>query len=113
MRKLIQAIGLIRECWKRNSISESEGNRLVSVAGVHVYSEEYKVAAVGNIVTHPDYRGNGLGKSVTARLCQSLLEKVDHVGLNVKSDNNTAISVYKGLGFEIVGDYWEYMIEAK
>lgn len=88
-------------------------NRLVSAAGIHVYSEKYKVAALGNIVTHPDYRGNGLGKSVTARLCQSLSEKIEHIGLNVKSDNEIAISMYKRLGFEIIGSYWEYTVESK
>jgi len=88
-------------------------NRLVSVAGIHVYSEQYKVAALGNIVTHPDYRGNGLGKSVTARLCQSLTKKVDHIGLNVKSDNEIAISMYERLGFDVIGSYWEYTVESK
>ena len=82
-------------------------NRLVSVAGVHVYSERYKVAALGNIATHPDFRGNGFGKSVIARLCQSLLEKVDHIGLNVKADNAIAVSLYEKLGFEIAGSYYE------
>lgn len=86
-------------------------NRLVSVAGVHVYSEQYKVAAMGNVVTHPDYRGSGLGKSVTARLCRSLSEKVDYIGLNVKSDNRVAVSMYERLGFEVIDSYAEYMVE--
>ncbi len=85
-------------------------NRLVSIAGIHVYSEQYKVAALGNIVTHPGYRGNGFGKCVTAKLCQSLSESVDHIGLNVKADNEMAIAMYKKLGFEIVGTYYENMI---
>jgi ribosomal protein S18 acetylase RimI-like enzyme len=85
-------------------------NRLVSVAGIHVYSEKYKVAALGNIVTHPDYRGNGFGKSVTARLCQSLAENVDNIGLNVKADNAAAVAMYRKLGFEIVGTYYELMV---
>jgi GNAT superfamily N-acetyltransferase len=88
-------------------------NRLVSIAGIHVYSGKYKVASLGNIVTHPGYRGNGLGKSVTARLCQSLTKKVEHIGLNVKSDNEIAISMYERLGFEIIGSYWEYTVESK
>ena len=88
-------------------------NRLVSIAGIHVYSEQYKVAALGNIVTHSDYRGNGFGKCVTAKLCQSLSQNVDHIGLNVKVDNEMAIAMYKKLGFEVIGTYWEYMIEAK
>jgi predicted GNAT family acetyltransferase len=86
---------------------------LVSIAGVHVYSQQYKVAALGNIVTHPDYRSNGFGRAVTARLCRSLFETVDHIGLNVKSDNQIAVSMYKRLGFEVVGCYWEYNAELK
>jgi len=86
-------------------------DRLVSIAGIHVYSKKYSVAALGNIVTHPDYRDRGLGKSVTARLCQSLRQKrIDHIGLNVKADNAIAISLYKNLGFEIVSHYYECMI---
>ena len=85
-------------------------NRLISVAGIHVYSEKYKVAALGNIVTHPDYRGKGFGKAVTAGLCQSLSEHVDNIGLNVKADNAAAIALYEKLGFEIVGTYYELKV---
>lgn len=85
-------------------------NRLVSVAGIHVYSEKYKVAALGNIVTHPHYRGKGLGKAVTAGLCRSLSEHVNNIGLNVKADNAAAIALYKKLGFEIVSPYYEFMV---
>jgi len=85
-------------------------NRLVSIAGIHVYSERYKVAALGNIVTHPGYRGKGFGKAVTARLCQSLFEHVDNIGLNVKADNAAAIAMYRKLGFEIIGTYYELMV---
>ena len=85
-------------------------NRLVSIAGVHVYSRKYKVAALGNIVTHPDYRGKGFAKAVTAGLCQSLSEHVDHIGLNVKADNAAAIALYEKLGFEIVSTYYEYVV---
>jgi hypothetical protein len=49
------------------------GPALVSVAGVHVYSRQHKVAALGNITTRPDARGKGLATTVTARLCQELL----------------------------------------
>lgn len=86
-------------------------NRLVSVAGVHVYSEQYRVAAVGNVVTHPDHRNRGYGTLVTARLCQSLLETVEHIGLNVKVDNAPALACYRRLGFEIVAPFSEFTIQ--
>jgi hypothetical protein len=38
-------------------------NNLVSIAGVHIYSPQYKVAALGNITTHPQFRGQGLSKN--------------------------------------------------
>ncbi len=88
-------------------------DRLVSVAGVHVYSEPYRVAAIGNVVTHPAHRNKGYGQLVTARLCQSLLQKAEHVGLNVKTDNAAAITCYRKLGFETVASYAEFTIEKR
>jgi GNAT superfamily N-acetyltransferase len=88
-------------------------SRLVSVAGVHVYSERYRVAALGNIVTGPQWRNRGYGTLVTARLCQSLLETSDHIGLNVKADNCAALRCYQKLGFEIVAPYGEFNMSLK
>jgi ribosomal protein S18 acetylase RimI-like enzyme len=90
------------------------GPGLVSVAGVHVYSQPYKVAALGNITTRPDVRGRGLATAVTARLCQELLRAgIECVGLNVKADNRSAIACYEKLGFARVADYGEYMVEPR
>lgn len=86
---------------------------LVSVAGTHVYSQEYKVAALGNIATAPSHRNKGYARRATAKTCQSLLDDVCHIGLNVKADNDTAISCYKKLGFDIVASYGEYMVQRK
>ncbi|NIP41863.1 MAG: GNAT family N-acetyltransferase [candidate division Zixibacteria bacterium] len=84
--------------------------RIASVAGVHVYSKEYKVAALGNIATHPDYRGNGFGRVVTAECCRRLLRTVDTIGLNVSIENKFAINIYENLGFEKMAEYEEYVI---
>jgi len=84
---------------------------LASIAGIHVYSKKYKVAALGNIATHPDFREKGFATAVTAKLCTSLLETVDHVGLNVKAGNEAAIHCYSSLGFEVVCHYEEYIAE--
>ena len=90
-----------------------QSGKLVSAAGVHVYSRRYQVAALGNVTTHPDYRGRGYGTIVTARVCQSLLRDIDHIGLNVKADNTSAIKCYERLGFEIIGSYGEFEVELK
>lgn len=87
--------------------------KLVSVAGVHVYSKAYGVAALGNITTHPTHRGCSLGTAVTARLCQSLAGEVEHIGLNVNVNNQAAIRLYKKLGIEIIASYNEFMVTAR
>ncbi len=84
--------------------------KLVSAGGIHVFSPEYGVGTLGNIATLPDFRGRGLGKTVTARVCQSLLKDVAHIGLNVRSDNIAAVSCYEKLGFRKVASYGEFMI---
>lgn len=89
------------------------GAALASVAGVHVYSQQYRVAALGNITTHPPFRGKGLATLVCAKLCQALLQTVEHIGLNVKADNTSAISCYAKLGFERVAAYEEYSLVRK
>lgn len=90
-----------------------DGDELVSAAGIHVYSPEYKIAAIGNITTRLDKRGQGLGTIISAGLCKQLLPTVDVIGLNVRSDNTAAIKVYEKIGFEIVGTYHEWMVTRK
>ncbi|MBD3334179.1 MAG: GNAT family N-acetyltransferase [Candidatus Eisenbacteria bacterium] len=90
-----------------------EGGRLAAVSGVHVYSPGQRVAALGNIATHPDRRRRGMGRAVTARLCRSLLETADHIGLNVHEANGAARSLYRSLGFVDVAEYVEYMVEKR
>jgi len=88
------------------------GGQLVSAAGVHVLSRRYRVAALGNVATHPQFRGRGLAQAACARLCRSLLGMaVDHIGLNVHEDNTTAIRCYERLGFEISARYEEWLCE--
>ncbi len=82
--------------------------RLVSTAGIHVYSAFFRVAALGNITTHPEYQQRGFGRAITARLCQHLAATVDFIGLNVKCDNQPALSLYQSLGFRISSEYGEF-----
>ena len=90
-----------------------KNGRLVSIAGVHVFSEQYQVAALGNITTHPLWRGEGLGMRTSARVCQALAGKVKIIGLNVKTHNFSAIQCYRKLGFEKSFDFNEFVFYRK
>ena len=82
--------------------------RLACVAGVHVHSPTWRVAALGNVATLPELRGRGLARGACAALCLLLLEDgVETIALNVKADNDAAIAAYSLLGFEVATSYWE------
>ena len=80
--------------------------RLVCAGGVHVFSRDYGVAAIGNVATAPPARRRGLGRAVTAALCHALAGAKD-LGLNVEVGNRSAVACYEGLGFQAVCRYVE------
>ena len=86
------------------------GAALAAIAGVHVISTRYRVAALGNVATAPAHRGQGLATSATARLCQRLLSEADVIGLNVHAENRAAQACYRKLGFEQAAVYEELTI---
>ncbi len=74
-------------------------DRLVSIAGTHVDSPGERVAVVGNVLTHPRYRGGGLATIATSAVTQALLEHCDLVTLTVEASNAPALAVYAKLGY--------------
>jgi ribosomal protein S18 acetylase RimI-like enzyme len=80
---------------------------LVAVSGTHVVSKTQRIAALGNIVTHPDFRGRGFAKAATSSVCQELFSAVDLVCLNVADDNAPGIAAYEALGFRTHSHYLE------
>ena len=78
-----------------------EQGELVSVGGTHLASPTYGVAAVGNVFTHPDYRGRGHGTAATGAVVEALLAQgIDDIVLNVGQANEGAVRIYERLGFE-------------
>ncbi len=73
--------------------------RLVSAAGTHVVSPAARLAVVGNVLTHLDYRGRGFATAVTGAVTAELLRTSDQVVLNVRADNPPAINAYRRLGY--------------
>ncbi len=88
------------------------GRHLVSVAGVHTWSPKHGIAALGNICTHPDHRGQGLARVTTAAVVKAL-GQTDTIGLNVHADNEVAIDLYERLGFARAVEYEEWIAGPK
>lgn len=78
-----------------------DGEQLISVAGTHVVSEPERVAALGNVMTHPAYRGRGLATVATNAVCEELFERgIEMIGLSVSRLNEAAQRVYEKIGFK-------------
>jgi ribosomal protein S18 acetylase RimI-like enzyme len=86
-----------------------DGDALLAAAGIHVVSERERVAALGNVTTLPELRGQGLAQSTCACLIGNLHQHgITHIGLNVSANNPAAIALYQRLGFTRVAEYDEY-----
>ncbi len=89
-----------------------EGDLLCAAAGVHVFSREYAVAALGNIAVAPTHRRQGLARQLTARLCERLRRAgVNNITLNVRGDNTAAIDLYRSIGVVHIAKYVELAFE--
>jgi len=74
---------------------------LVSIAGTHLVSRAFGVAAVGNIFTRPDHRRRGYAAGVTSAVVGELLQLgIGDIVLNVSQENVGALRLYERLGFE-------------
>jgi ribosomal protein S18 acetylase RimI-like enzyme len=78
-----------------------DGGKLVATAGTHLVSPTYSVAAVGNVFTHPHYRGRGYGTQTTSAVVAELIHRgTRDIVLNVGQANTSAIRIYERLGFD-------------
>lgn len=73
--------------------------QLVAAAGTHVISRTARLAVVGNVLTHVDFRGRGFATAVTGAVTAELLRSCDQVVLNVRADNPPALAAYRRLGY--------------
>lgn len=87
---------------------------LVALAGTHLVAASswpaqpwHGVAAVGNIYTHPAFRGRGYGQAATSAVTGELLRRGLLVVLNVERDNTAAIQLYHKLGYREHSSFFE------
>lgn len=75
-----------------------EGKEFIAVGGFHFYDPQ--LVELGNIVTRIDYRGKGLAKFLTSQLTHLGKKLSSDVYLGVLEQNQPAVKLYKGLGYE-------------
>lgn len=73
--------------------------RLVAVAGTHVISPGEGIAVVGNVFTHPRWRGRGYARLATGAATAALLRDCRDVVLTVDPLNTPAVRAYERLGY--------------
>jgi RimJ/RimL family protein N-acetyltransferase len=89
-----------------------EGQDLIAAAGTHLAAPQEGVAAVGNVYTRRDRRGQGLSTRVTHAVTAELLRmELRTIALNVSQRNAAAIRVYEQVGFARYCGFYEGVAE--
>jgi ribosomal-protein-alanine N-acetyltransferase len=86
-------------------VAENDGGIIGFALGRSVLDE----GEVLNIAVLPDSRGSGVGSELLSELLQQMRRSaVEKVYLDVRGSNESAISLYRKIGFEIVGSRTGY-----
>jgi predicted GNAT family acetyltransferase len=72
--------------------------RLAAMAGERLRFPGY--TEVSGVCTHPDFRGRGYARSLSAAVAANIVARGDQAFLHAWKSNHAAISLYEGLGFE-------------
>lgn len=82
----------------------TDGDALVAVGARQ--ADAHDGAHLASICTHPDSRGQGLGRAITASLAAEALKSgAPWVWLDMYADNTAAARTYRAVGFEEMGRY--------
>jgi predicted N-acetyltransferase YhbS len=95
-----------RGCWNDNYICYSyvDGDQVIANASVNKMTvlsqgKEYKAIQVGTVMTHPDYRGQGLSAKLMNHIIAQYEQECDFIYLFA---NETVLDFYPKFGFEQV-----------
>lgn len=78
------------------------------VIGYMSYMKIIDEAHINNIAVDKKYRGLGYGRVLVSEIVNNLLKEGFSVTLEVREDNNAAISLYESLGFKEAGVRKDY-----
>ena len=89
-----------------------QDGRLAAVSGTHIYSPAEHAAAIGNVYTRREARGQGLaGRLTSAVVCELHGQHISVVALSVAAGNLAALRVYERLGFTVDCPFIEGLAE--
>jgi ribosomal protein S18 acetylase RimI-like enzyme len=86
-----------------------EGGRLIAMAGERMWIDGFREASA--ICTHPEARGRGLARALSARVVNRMIAAGETPFLHVLSTNQAAIELYRALGFEFRTEF--HLLHAK
>jgi len=93
---------------------EDGAGGLAAVGGTHVLNREEGVAAIGNVYTRPDCRGQGYARAITTEIVSQLRAAgLPLIVLNVNSENTIARKLYDSLGFVEHCSFVEGIVEKR
>lgn len=106
----IEALG-IEDPWTRKQLAESIQNHRIRIAenetgivGFLIYSTVLDESELLQVIVLPQYRRQGIGKSLMLDFFQELqTQRIKTCFLEVRKSNEKAQSLYLKLGFEPVG----------
>jgi len=73
--------------------------RLAAMAGERMRFPGF--TEVSGVCTHPDFRGQGLARKLSAVIANAIQQRGDQPFLHAWQSNHAAIALYESLGFEI------------
>lgn len=94
---------------QRSAIVTDVNGRVIFKADAGIVNLD--VAQVQGVWLHPDYRGYGLAKPFFAAAAQILQHRYPHLSLYVNDYNARALAMYRGTGWEQIGQFSTIIFE--
>lgn len=94
---------------QRSAIVTDVNGRVIFKADVGIVNLD--AAQVQGVWLHPDYRGYGLAKPFFAAAAQILQRQYPHLSLYVNDYNARALAMYRGTGWEQIGQFSTIIFE--
>ena len=94
---------------QRSAIVTDVNGRVIFKADAGIVNLD--AAQVQGVWLHPDYRGYGLAKPFFAAAAQILQRRYPHLSLYVNDYNARALAMYRGVGWEQIGQFSTIIFE--